>query len=183
MKITILGKVPKGDAVRETWFDWKREYIDKIREILPNASALHGDHIKDDAGSELVVGHDIWTVKHADVVVVDAREKIGAGTAQEMIMAKYYKRPLVTVIPTDTHHRKSNITFNGVVIKDWVHPFLEVTSDYVATDIEDAVFWIKRYCESGAGIPIKGIDVIEAAVAHFESELPDIVSKYRSQGW
>lgn len=183
IKIAILGKVPKGDKARESFHDWKQEYLTKIKAALPEASVLHGDHIRDDVGSELVVGHDVWTVKNADIVIVDARDKVGAGTAQEMIMAKYFKRPLVAVIPKETHHRKSNLTFNGVMIADWVHPFLDVTSDYVAANVDDAIDWIKKYSEGAIKKRIKDIGVIEAAIARFEKDLPEVLANYKSQGW
>ncbi|MDO8452063.1 MAG: hypothetical protein Q7S76_04315 [bacterium] len=183
IKITILVKVPKGDHVRETFADWKKEYIEILKKILPQSSILHGDHIRDDVGSELVVGHDLWTIKNADIVIVDAREKIGAGTAQEILMAKYFKKPLVTVIPKDSHHRKQNLVFNGVTVLDWIHPFLEITSDYIAPDIESAAVWVKGYNQNKLGKHIKGIEVMESAIKRFEHDLPEVLAKYKSQGW
>jgi hypothetical protein len=182
MKITILGMVPKGDAVREGWVDWKTEYVRKISEAIPDAIILHGDHIRDDAGPDLVVGHDLWTVKHANVVFVDAREKIGAGTAQEMLMAKFYAVPVVTVLPKDSHHRRSNITFNGVTLADWIHPFLAVCSDHVADDIDDAIAWTLKL-RAGTVPPVKDMSVFEKTISDFEHELPDMVQKYKEQGW
>ncbi len=182
IKITILGKVPKGDHARESFFDWRKEYIEKIKKALPEASVFHGDNIQDDVGPELVVGHDLWTVKNADVVIVDAREKIGAGTAQEMLMAKYFKKPLIAIIPPDTHHRRSNVTFNGVLIKDWVHPFLEVTSDHIVSDIDEAILWAQDYLTGKIKKPIKSISVFEKAIDRFEKDLPKIVAGYKKQG-
>jgi len=183
IKVTILGKVPKGDHARESFFDWKKEYIKKIKESLPEVSILHGDYVQDDVGSELVVGHDLWTIKNADIVIVDAREKIGAGTAQEMLMAKYFKKPLIAVIPPDTHHRRSNVTFNAVLIEDWVHPFLEVISDHVASSVDEAVSWTHDYLEGKIQKSIKDISIFEKAIDRFEKDLPELVSRYREQGW
>ena len=181
IKITILGKVPKGDDVRKSFVDWKEEYITKITKALPEAKILHGDHIRDDVGAELVVGHDLWTVKNADIVIVDAREKIGAGTAQEMLMAKYFARPVVSVIPRDTHHRRSNMVFNEILIKDWIHPFLVVSSDYIAEDIEGAVKWITCFNAKEIKEPIKDISAFEDTITRFEEVLPEMVTKYQQQ--
>ncbi len=180
MKITILGKVPKGDATRETFLDWKAEYIQRITTLIPEAKVFHGDHIRDDVGSILVVGHDIWTVKNADVVIVDAQFKIGAGTAQEVMMAKFYSVPVVTVLPKDTHHRHSNVVFNGLLIEDWIHPFLDVSSDFIADSIEDAVMWVSEYSKGQHTMHIKSISVFEDAVTHFEEELPEMVINYNN---
>lgn len=181
INITILGKVPKGDDIRESFVDWKEEYIAEIRKKLPNANILHGDHIRDDVGSVLVVGHDLWTVKNADLVIVDARAKIGAGTAQEMLMAKYFKVPVIAVIPKDTHHRRTNLTFNGVLIEDWIHPFLDVSSDYVVENAEGAVAWAKDYVDGRIQEPVKNISVFEEAIALFEKEFPQMVASYKSK--
>jgi len=183
VKITLLGKVPKGDHARESFSDWKKEYINKIKEALPEASILHGDHIRDDVGSEVVVGHDLWTIKNADIIIADAREKIGAGTAQEMLMAKYFKKPLIAVIPPNTHHRRSDVTFDGVLIEDWIHPFLAIVSDHVASSVEEAVSWTSDYLIGKIEKPIKDISVFEKAIDRFEKDLPEVLLNYRRQGW
>jgi hypothetical protein len=142
LKIALLGSIPKGDDVRAEWTDWKIAYKQAIRKQIPEATFIDGDSISDNAGPVLVVGHDLAMVKAADLCVVDAARKIGAGTAQEMMFAKYLGKPVVTVIPKDSHHRKSNITFHGVTMEEWIHPFLALSSDHVAKSIEDAARWI-----------------------------------------
>ncbi len=183
MKIALLGKIPKGDKAREDFVEWYQEYADAISEMIPKAVFLHGDLIRDTEGSEKVVGNDLWIIKNADLVVVDARQKIGAGTAQEMVMAKYFKKPLVSVIPRDTHHRRSNVVFDGVNIEDWIHPFLDVSSDYVAESIDDAATWVKDFSSGKINQEVKDISVFEQAVKTFETRLSDVVDQYRKKGW
>ncbi len=170
MKIVLLGSIPKGDDVRKNWVDWKLPYIKTISMLLPDAEFIDGDAISDNAGAELVVGHDLSMIKQADVCIVDARQKIGAGTAQEMVIAKYFKKPVVVVIPKDTHHRKTNTTFHGEVIDEWIHPFLKVSSDYVAEDIEKAAEWILDYSNSPQKFQIKDMSVFEKVITKFEAE-------------
>ena len=90
VKIALLGSIPKGDEARENFVDWKTEYTQAINSAISGAIFLNGDLISDSVGSELVVGHDLWMIKHADIIVVNAPAKIGAGTAQEMVLAKYF---------------------------------------------------------------------------------------------
>lgn len=183
MKIALLGKIPKGDEARKDFVEWYKEYEEILQAVLPSAQFLHGDLIKDKEGSMRVVGHDLWVVKHADVVVVDARSKIGAGTAQEIVLAKYFKKPLASVIPKNTHHRRTNVVFDGVTIEDWIHPFLDVSSDYVASSIEDAALWLKSLEGNLEKIAVKGISVFDDAVSEFERALPKIHGKYKGIGW
>ena len=170
MKIALLGSVPKGDEVREGWVDWKEAYMRVLRAQLPGVvEFVHGDAVSDSLGAELVVGHDLSMIQRADLCVVDARQKIGAGTAQEMTIAKYFNKPVVSIIPKDSHHRKTDVTFHGVVVQDWTHPFLELSSDYVAESIEDAAAWIRTYSETSGGFAVKDISVYEAAIKAWEA--------------
>jgi len=168
MKIVLLGSLPKGDKVRAGWVDWKPEYVEKIAASLPDVEILHGDAISDNVGAELVVGHDLALVKEADLVIVDARSKIGAGTAQEMVIAKYFRKPVVAVIPRDTHHRRSNVVFDGQIVEDWIHPFLKVSSDYVADSVDDAVEWADQFFKNPVGFEIRDLSVFERTIAEFK---------------
>ena len=170
MKIVLLGSIPKGDDIRESWVDWKEAYMRAIAKLLPDTEFIHGDAISDNAGAELVVGHDLAQIKKADLCVVDARVKIGAGTAQEIVIAKQLKKPVVIVIPKDSHHRKSNVTFHGVTMDEWIHPFLKVSSDYVADSIDDAAGWIKKFSASPQSYDIKDLSVFATAIELFERE-------------
>lgn len=179
MKIMLLGSLPKGDEARKDFVDWKKDYEGKLLEAIPNSKILHGDLISDKEGPEVVVGHDLWLAKHSDVVLINATSKIGAGTAQEMVLAKYFKKPVVSILPRDTHHRRSNITFLGETVEDWIHPFIFVSSDFVAESIDEAISWIK----DSEGKKIKDFSVFEKEISVFETKLPNSVKEYLKRGW
>ncbi|HWY79681.1 MAG TPA: hypothetical protein VNW29_04965 [Candidatus Sulfotelmatobacter sp.] len=176
LKIVLLGSLPKGDNARKTFMDWKLEYIEKIQKKIPEAIFIHGDLISDKEGSEVVVGHDLWLIKHADIVIVHAISKIGAGTAQEMVIAKIFKKPVISVIPKDTHHRKSNIVFHETLIKDWIHPFLDVSSDAVVQNIDEVIVWIKKYMRGS--LKVKDFSVFDKTIQSFEKKLPKAYTEY-----
>jgi hypothetical protein len=169
MKIVLLGSLPKGDDVRKDWVDWKVQYMETIQATIPTAEFIHGDSISDNAGAEMVIGHDLAQIKAADICIVDAQSKIGAGTAQEMVIAKYLSKPVVVVIPKDTHHRRSNVTFHGVTMGEWIHPFLKVSADCVAESVKDAVNWLQDYIKNPSAYDIKDMSVFEKAIELFEA--------------
>ncbi|HVZ12212.1 MAG TPA: hypothetical protein VG965_04235 [Patescibacteria group bacterium] len=183
MKIILLGSIPKGDEVRKNWIDWKTDYVGKISKAIPNANFLHGDLINDKEGPETVVGHDLYLIKHTDIAIVHAAEKIGAGTAQEILMAKQFKKPVIAIIPKNSHHRKPNIVFQGVIVKDFINPFLFISTDYIAEDIEDAISWIKKYMKNPDLYQIKDLFVMTDKIKVFSKKFPQIVRKYKEQGW
>lgn len=178
LKITLLGSIPKGDKERKSWADWKTEYIEKISRAIPQAKFLHGDLISDNVGPDLVVGHDLWLIKNSDIIIVHATTKIGAGTAQEMVIAKYFQKPLVTVMPKNTHHRRSNVTFSGTLIPDWIHPFIFTSSDYVAEGIDQAILWIKQFLKNPKKIKVKNISIFDDKITLFEKKLSNIAKSY-----
>ncbi len=183
MKIILLGSIPKGDEVRKNWTDWKTEYIEKLNKDIPDANFLHGDLISDKEGAEAVVGHDLYLIKHSDIAIVHATSKIGAGTAQEILIAKQFNKPVIAVIPKDSHHRKSNVVFHGTLIEDFINPFLFISTDYVAESIEDAIKWIKNYTKSSKSTKIKDLSIMEKCIDTFEKQFPELTTKYRNQGW
>jgi len=170
MKVVLLGSLPKGDDKRAEWVDWKKPFVEAIRKELPDVEFIHGDSISDNVGAELVVGHDLAQVQAADVCVVDAAEKIGAGTAQEIVIAKYFSKPVVIMMPPDTHHRRSNVTFHGVEMEEWVHPFLKVGADYIANSIEDVAEWISSYAANPEQATVKDITAYTKAIEAYNSE-------------
>lgn len=106
-KICLLGSIPKGDDERKGWTDWKTKYKLVLLQ-LNDVEFADGDDWKDETKPLLLFGHDANLVKISDIVIVNAESKIGAGTAQEMVIAKYFSRPVITILPQDTHHRRSN---------------------------------------------------------------------------
>jgi hypothetical protein len=181
MKIMLLGSLPKGDEARESFVDWKKEYTEKITSTIPGAKIIHGDKISDSVGPELVVGHDLWLLKEADILIVNAKSKVGAGTAQEMVLAKYFKKPVVSVIPRDSHHRRSNVAFDGENVEDWIHPFLFVSSDLIVETIDEAIPWISSYNKKPSKTKVKDISVFDKKVKKFGKELKETVSKYKKE--
>lgn len=170
-KICLLGSIPKGDDFRQDWSDWKTRFK-QVLLTLEDVEFVDGDAWRDESQPQLLFGHDAYLIKAADLVIVDAEKHIGkgigAGTAQEILIAKYFSRPVITVIPKNTHHRRSNIVFNGDLISDWIHPFLLSTSDLVVEKVEDALSWIREYRQHPDTKQIKDMTVIDEAIAAYQ---------------
>jgi nucleoside 2-deoxyribosyltransferase len=136
MKIYLAGSVPKGKQEESEFYNWRVDYADKMSKFIDAEFLDPIDREIDESNSMEIVGHDCKMIKECDLVVVNATKKLGAGTSQEMVVAKYFKKPVVTVLPKDTHHRRSNIIFYSTPIEDWIHPFINVFSDFVVESVE-----------------------------------------------
>src|SRR3989344_193717 len=100
LKICLLGSIPKGDEIRKSWRDWKINYKNSLSKI-DGIEFVDGDAWKEEEKSFLVFGHDSYLIKSSDIIIVNAEAKLGAGTSQEMIIAKYFSKPVITVLPKD----------------------------------------------------------------------------------
>jgi hypothetical protein len=167
MQIYLAGSIPKGDEEAKTARNWRDEYVTILREffaadfIYPMAGEV------DETDVMLVLGKDSRSIKISDLVIVNAEERLGAGTAMELVIAKYLKKPVITVIPKDTHHRRSNLTFNGVLVADWIHPFIAAFSDAMVERVED----IKQLKDTIFTAVTKDITVINQAITKRETSL------------
>lgn len=166
MHIYLAGSVPKGEQEARKFVDWRAQYKKVLARLLPDAHCIDPyTRTIDESDFEAVFGSDSKHIKECDLVIVNAEKKLGAGTAMELPIAKYFGKPVITVIPKDTHHRRTNLEFNGSLIADWIHPFIYTFSDVCIESIEHIT---KEHIAKAQKSP-KTITVIDDAIAHFES--------------
>jgi len=168
-KICLIGSIPKGDNIRKDWKDWKVEYKEKLSQIS-DVEFTDGDVWRDETKPFQLVGHDAYVIKTSDFIIVNAEKKLGAGTAQEIVIAKYFSKPVISILPKDTHHRRSNIVFDGTKIDDWVHPFVVTFSDLVIEKIDDCIQWIENFNKNSKSKDIKSITIIDQAIDSYLEE-------------
>jgi nucleoside 2-deoxyribosyltransferase len=172
MKIYFAGKVPKGDEIGQLE-DWRASLTSSLKEAGEFIEMISPEDPElDESDSLAVFGHDCLLIRMADMVIVNADQKLGVGTAQEMIIAKYFEKPVLTILPRDTHHRRTNLQMHEFLIKDWKHPFIVSTSDAVFDSVEH----LKEFIASGklkeTTVRPKNIDIINQAIDHYHKHYP-----------
>ena len=167
MKIYLAGSIPKGDEESKDFIDWRKQYITVLEKVFDAEfiTPLAGE--VDETDQLLVVGKDAKSIKSSDLIIVNAEDRLGAGTAMELVIAKYLHKLVVTVLPKDTYHRRSNLTFGTVSVDDWIHPFVHTFSDFIVEHIKD-VEQLKLSIFSSSA---KDITIIDRAINHRESKL------------
>lgn len=166
-KIYLAGSVPKSDKEIVETIDWRDDFIVRLGNINENFSFINPiDDRANEGDAQGVFGAGCYLIRQSDLIVVYAPKKIGAGTAQEMLIAKYFNRPVITVLPKETHHRRKNMVYEGEVIKDWIHPFLYETSDVVIESKEELAGALMQLAE----IKIKDITCIDDALKYYEEK-------------
>lgn len=166
MKIYLAGSIPKGDSEAEVFDDWRSRYIEALKDCF-EADFIQPYHRNiDESDFLVVVGQDCKHIKESSLVIVNAEEKLGVGTAQELVIAKYFAKPVVSVLPKDTHHRRSNVVFHGKLVEDWIHPFIFAFSDFIVQDVQE----IRDIKDEIYTCAVKSISVIDEAVRYFDEK-------------
>ncbi len=171
MKVFLAGKIPKGEELK-SYKDWRQEYKEILLKNFPDMEFLDPDntkanHVTSEADSLFWFGHGAWMAKESDVIIIQADRKIGMGTGQEMLIAKYFNKPVITILPKDTHHRRTNLTMRSGFVPDWIHPFVNSTSDIIVETLEDAVTWLKEYEANKSSKEIKTINLLDDSIAYY----------------
>jgi len=166
MKIYLAGSVPKGDAEAKIFNDWRSKYKQLLQKFF-EADFIEPYHKELDEGDFLaVVGQDCRHIKDSSLVIVNAEEILGVGTAQEIVIAKYFNKPVISILPKDTHHRRPNVVFHGKLVEDWIHPFIFTFSDFIVESIDE----IEKIKGEIFSSKIKDISVIDEAIHYIDSK-------------
>ena len=179
MKIYLAGKIPKGKEL-DNYVDWRQTYREILTKELEDVKILDPDmndanHIASEDDAEFWFGHDCNMIRESDLIIVKTDRKLGVGTSQEILIAKKFKKPVVVILPKDTHHRKTNIQMrSGGLLKDWIHPFIKATSDIVVENLEEAIVWIKEHEKQAK--PIKTLDIIDSSMKYYQKIIDHNIS-------
>ncbi len=163
MKIYLAGSVPKGEAEEKDFKNWRHQYKETLDKFLDAEFIFPMSGDMDEGDFLLIVGKDSKSIKDSDLVIVNAEEKLGAGTSMELVIAKHFKKPVITVMPKNSHHRRQNMTFQGkYFVEDWMHPFVHTFSDFIVENVAE----IEKIKDKIFSSSVKDISIIDQAIEH-----------------
>jgi hypothetical protein len=170
IKIYPSGTIAKSSSEeRPVWTAVEQEIIRQA--VLPHRITFYDPsaHVPNLDDTELMFGRDLHQVQSADFVVVDGRDRRGLGIGVEMMAAKVFAVPVVSVCPLDSHYRRNKVTYRGAHVQNYLHPHIATLSDVVVESFDEAGVWIRTFLESRPHA--KDIRAIEKAMARYETEL------------
>lgn len=189
--VYLAGKVPKGTGEKKAFVNWRSEFRVTVRvcsrefgfedtvEFLDPAHSVNYGCIP----TEAYFGRDVHMIHSSDVIIVDARAKIGLGTAQEILIAKYYNIPSIAVCPKDSHYNKHIDAGNGELFH-YLHPFLYATADIVVETFDDAARVLVEHLSGKNRIRMKPMNCIESSRKEYEEKFlaqDDYLKEYTSK--
>lgn len=167
--IYLAGSIKKGHEKSDE-SSWTDGDMATLRKSLGkyDVSFLNPAFRTDDLSDEFAVfGRDMLQVFSSTIVFVDARDRRGLGVGAEMMWAKINKIPVVTWAPKNSHYNKDQTTVLGVLVANFVHPFVESLSDKVVGTLAEGAEWIDLAL-TNPGLEIKGVEYIGSAMQHYK---------------
>ena len=163
VKVYVAGKISK-DSVFGT-HDWRVNFcyeLEKVSELkLKNLDPTKTG--TDQSDSLLVFGADCYLISQSNVVIVYLSDDISIGGSQEILIAKYFKIPVIGLAPHGGKFNGADKEYFGKVVKNYNDPFVFTTCDIVCKTIEEVGEAIK----SLKAIKPKTLELIPSSINYY----------------
>jgi nucleoside 2-deoxyribosyltransferase len=163
IKIYVAGKMSAHSGYKT--HNWRDDFLKEIAK-LSGLSFISYDPVnttKDYTDPEIVFGSDVHMISQVDIVVVYLTDNISVGASQEILIAKYYSKPVIALARPGGKFNQKSKEVAGEVIKNFKHPFVYSTSDIVCAneqEVADALLNLDS-------MKVKNINIIDIANKKF----------------
>jgi predicted house-cleaning noncanonical NTP pyrophosphatase (MazG superfamily) len=172
LKIYVAGKVSK-DSVFGT-HHWRAEFVDtlaklsglKLTNLDPTKAEAEADR---QLSHDLIFGSDVFLISQADVMVVYLSDDISVGGSQEILIAKYFNKPVIGLAPKGGKFNGSKRQMFGVEIANYKDPFVFATCD----DVCDGIEAVAQSLKTIQRLDVQGIDLIAKAWDEYRNTIID----------
>ncbi len=165
VKVYIAGKVSDNSFFGT--HDWRENFCAKLAKLsglnLENLDPLRfagsSDKVED------IFAKDCYLISQGDAVVVYLSDDISVGGSQEILIAKYYAKPVIGLAPRGGKFNGNSRKIGGKSVEDYRDPFVFSTCDEVCDNIESVAESLVKF--AGGGAKVKTLDIIAQAVEGF----------------
>jgi len=167
LKIYVAGKMSK-DSVFGTHY-WRDEFVETL-EKQSGMKLVSLDPAKknaDQSKPEQAFGGDVFMISQCDVLIVYLSDDISVGGSQEILVAKYFKKPVIGLAPAGGKFNHKHKEMLGQVVENYIHPFVFSTCDVICSNIQEAADALKNFDR----IKPKTIDLIKNYADKYENEV------------
>lgn len=167
MKVYVAGKVSKDSVFGR--HDWRDEFCAEL-ERLSGLKIANLDPTKtsiSQSDPELVFGADCHLISGCDVMVVYLSDDISVGGSQEILIAKYFGKPVIGLAPYGGKFNGATKEFFGEKIPNYRDPFVFTTCDIVCKDTQEVADALKRL----GTIKSKNLDIIPESTDYYLSSV------------
>ena len=166
IKIYVAGRMSKHSGYSD--HTWRDEFLKKISQLsgLKFISFDPTRAEKDYTDLEMVFASDVHMIKSVDVLLAYLSDDVSVGGSQEILIAKYFSKPVIGFAPYGGKFNVSAREIAGVVIKDYKHPFVYTTCDVVCGTIEE----VAQALQNMGDIKPKTLNIIDKAYKRFSAK-------------
>lgn len=136
VSVYCSGSIRKDsvDDGRLRWTDTERRAV--AEGAAPNVVVfLNPDDPITDPDNKLgQFGRDMYQVRMACAVIVDARQRRGLGVGVEIAAAAAFGTPVIVVAGPNTTYRRDCLEYRGATVRDYVHPHIASLSTAIVDD-------------------------------------------------
>lgn len=166
IKVYVAGKMSKHSHFGD--HTWRDDFLQEISGLtgLKFISFDPTRASKDYTDLEMVFGSDVHMIANVDVLITYFSDDISVGGSQEVLIAKYLKKPVIGFAPRGGKFNRGTKEVAGQIIKNYKHPFVYTTCDVVCGDIEEVADALKNLDK----IKPKTIRIIDRAMERFSKK-------------
>lgn len=126
IKVYVAGKVNPSSKFVDGLY-WRDEFCKEISHksgfnlISLDPTKSNGDIDFDQSNADLIVGRNNYMIKISDLVIVNLTDDISIGGSTEMIVAKYYKKPLIGLAKRNGKFIRDTKEIQGKVYENFIN--------------------------------------------------------------
>lgn len=166
LKVYIAGKVAKNSVFGTHY--WRDGFIDRLRDVsqldLINVDPTKTNLQNDDPA--VIFGCDVYMISQVDVVIVYLSDDISVGGAQEILIAKYFGKPVIGLAPLGGKFNGRDKEYFGRVITNYQDPFVFTTCDVLCQDIEGVAKALREL----PSLTPKTLKIIDSRLREFKAD-------------
>jgi nucleoside 2-deoxyribosyltransferase len=160
MKVYIAGKVSKDSSFGT--HHWRDAFCAQLTD-LSGVQLENLDPLKQEEGRmdyREIFAKDCQLINQCDAFIVYLSDDISVGGSQEILIARYLKKPVLGLAPTGGKFNGSRKEMLGQVIDNYQDPFVFSTCDVVCGSIEELADALQHVGD----IQSTGLAIIDAAI-------------------
>lgn len=161
MKIYIAGKVSKDSQFGT--HHWRDEFCAELSKLsgltLENLDPLKAE--ADITDPRAIFAKDCQLINQADALVVYLSDDISVGGSQEILIARYLRKPVIGLAPLGGKFNGRQKEMLGRIIENYQDPFVFATCDVVCGSVEEVAEALKNI----GSMHSTGLDIIDQVIA------------------
>lgn len=160
LKVYIAGKVSKDSVFRT--HHWRDDFCVEL-EKLSGLRLANIDPLQQEAdlnSPQAIFEKDCQLINEAEVLVVYLSDDISVGGSQEILIARYLRKPVIGFAPKGGKFNGARREMLGKVIDNYQDPFVFSTCDIVCGTVEEVA---DALLDVGS-LPSTGLDIIDKAI-------------------